>query len=109
MTSANPNKTTSNFVVKVCGVTHPDDAAAAVAAGADLVGTVLWPKAGRSCSVEEARAVADATRAGGGIPVGLFVDESAETIAKVAAEARIDHVQARWGRCRGGRGRPGRG
>jgi len=31
------------FLVKICGVTTAEDAAAAAAAGADAVGVNLWP------------------------------------------------------------------
>ena len=48
--------TTAPFV-KICGITRPEDAWAAVEAGADAVGVVMASDSPRSCTVEEARAV----------------------------------------------------
>jgi phosphoribosylanthranilate isomerase len=69
-------------LVKVCGVTNPRDAAAAASAGADLVGMIMWPKAKRAVSDGAAREVAAAARAGGALPVGVFVDEGAAEIER---------------------------
>ena len=43
--------------MKICGVTRPGDARAAVEAGADAVGVVMASDSPRSCTVDEARAV----------------------------------------------------
>ena len=43
--------------VKICGITRPEDALAAVEAGADAVGVVMASDSPRSCEIEEARAV----------------------------------------------------
>lgn len=43
--------------VKICGVTRPEDARAAVEAGADAVGVVMESDSPRTCTVQEARAV----------------------------------------------------
>ena len=40
----------------------------------------MWPKAKRSVSDETAAAIARAATEGGATPVGVFVDEDAETI-----------------------------
>lgn len=79
--------------VKVCGVTNPRDAAHAAAAGANLVGMILWPRAKRSIPADVARQVADAARAGGAEPVGVFVDEDAATIAAVCEAAGVRIAQ----------------
>ncbi|PSC74964.1 phosphoribosylanthranilate isomerase [Micractinium conductrix] len=80
-------------VVKVCGVINAEDAAAAVAAGANLIGMILWPRAKRSVGGATAAAIAAAARAGGAEPVGVFVDEDAATIARVCAEAGVRVAQ----------------
>ena len=67
-------------LVKVCGVTTAEDATQATKAGANFIGMILWPKSKRSISLEVATTVAAAAKAGGAIPVGVFVDESAEEI-----------------------------
>lgn len=43
--------------VKICGITRPEDARAAVEAGADAIGVVMASDSPRSCTVEAARAV----------------------------------------------------
>lgn len=48
---------TSAPFVKICGITRPEDARAAVEAGADAVGVVMASDSSRSCSVERARAI----------------------------------------------------
>jgi phosphoribosylanthranilate isomerase len=78
--------------VKICGITRPEDAAEAVAAGADALGFVFVPGTPRCVPVElAARIVA-------GLPpfvscTGLFVDAPLERILEVVAAARLDTVQ----------------
>lgn len=79
--------------VKVCGVTNPEDATVASAAGANLIGMILWPKAKRSISPEAAREIAAAARRHGAEPVAVFVDEDAATIAAVCAAADVTIAQ----------------
>src|SRR5262245_51972896 len=43
--------------VKVCGITHPDDALSAVAAGADALGFNFVPTSKRRVDVELARSI----------------------------------------------------
>ena len=66
--------------IKFCGLTRREDVAAAVAMGVDAVGFVMWPDSKRAISVEQlaelaAEVPAFVTR------VGLFVDQSDDTIA----------------------------
>ena len=78
--------------VKVCGVTSREDARAAVAAGADAIGFVFWPRSPRAVDADTARAIAAA------LPpfvlrVGVFVDAPNEEIRRVADEVGLDMVQ----------------
>lgn len=72
--------------VKICGITSHADAMAAIHAGADALGFVFYPPSPRYIAPEEARRIIDA------LPpfvekVGLFVNESADTINDVASQA----------------------
>ena len=72
--------------VKICGLTREEDVDAAVAAGADALGFVLWPGSKRAIGLERlaelsARVPAFVTR------VGLFVDQSPATI-----ESACEHL-----------------
>src|SRR5450432_3566808 len=70
--------------IKICGVSRPEDVAAAVEAGADAVGFVFHPGSPRHLRLERAAFLAR------GLPpyvtpVGLFVNAAAEVIAAAAA------------------------
>ena len=78
--------------VKVCGITRPDDAAVAVECGASAIGFIFWPKSRRWIEPEAARAIAR-TLPPFVTPVGVFVDESAEHVNRVAALVGLGAVQ----------------
>ncbi|MCG7599154.1 phosphoribosylanthranilate isomerase [Halomonas sp. McH1-25] len=76
--------------VKICGLTRAEDVDAAVAAGADALGFVMWPGSPRALDLERlaalsARVPAFVTR------VGLFVDQDPAFVQ--ACEAHLDVVQ----------------
>jgi phosphoribosylanthranilate isomerase len=71
--------------VKICGLTREQDLDAAVAAGADAVGFVLWEKSPRFLT--PARAAALARRLPPFVtPVLLFVNETAERVVAACAQ-----------------------
>lgn len=77
--------------IKICGLTRPEDAAAAVAAGADAVGVVLAPSK-RRVTLEQAERVL------AGVPasvcrIGVFVDAPVEEIRETAARLHLSAVQ----------------
>jgi phosphoribosylanthranilate isomerase len=78
--------------VKICGVCRAEDAAAAARAGADAVGIVLYPNADRCVSTEQARAIVAAIPAFV-VPVGLFVNSTAEEIRGVQSALGLGAVQ----------------
>jgi len=80
------------IAVKICGINTEAALAAAVEAGADLVGFVFFPRSPRNVSAETcARLGSEAPLRV--IKVGLFVDPTEETLAAVLATARLDLLQ----------------
>jgi phosphoribosylanthranilate isomerase len=65
--------------VKICGLTNVADALAAVEAGADLLGFVLWEKSPRYVTLEKAREIARELP-GAMTRVGVFVDATVEQV-----------------------------
>jgi phosphoribosylanthranilate isomerase len=80
------------LLVKVCGITSPEDAALVVDAGAHAIGLVFWPRSPRSVSPERAAAIVrelpDTV-----LRVGVFVDAPAEEMASVADVVGLDVLQ----------------
>jgi phosphoribosylanthranilate isomerase len=70
--------------IKICGLTREQDVQAAVAAGANAIGFVLYPPSPRHVSPERAAALA-ALLPAFVAPVLLFVNASLEDIAHAAA------------------------
>lgn len=78
--------------IKLCGLTRPEDIAAANALEPDFVGFVFSPKSRRCVTAEQARALRNrlspAIRA-----VGVFVDEEPERVAALLEDGIIDLAQ----------------
>lgn len=79
--------------VKICGITHPDDAEHAARSGADYVGIVFAAQSKRRVSSSQAKEIAQAARQAGAVPVAVFGDESAGRIHSICREAGIHIVQ----------------
>lgn len=78
--------------VKICGITNTDDAEAAVSAGADALGFVFFRESPRFISPKDAAAIIRTLPSF--IPaVGVFVDETPQSIEEMAAVSGIDLVQ----------------
>jgi phosphoribosylanthranilate isomerase len=86
-------------IVKICGVTRPEDAAAAVAAGADWLGLNFWPRSKRALDRVQAAACAASARAVAAAQgrkvalVGVFVNQPIDEMADLAAAVGLDLVQ----------------
>ena len=83
---------TGRLVVKICGITCPEDGRLAVEAGADALGFVFWPGSPRSIDPLEASAVSR------GLPesvlrVGVFVDASRDELERIVDAADLDVLQ----------------
>lgn len=79
-------------LIKVCGVTTVDDAAAAAELGADLIGLNFWPGSPRVVDVDTGRRLVAAI-GGRARVVGVFVDATAAEIAATALAVGLDIVQ----------------
>jgi phosphoribosylanthranilate isomerase len=78
--------------VKICGITRPVDAEAAVVAGANALGFVFWPKSPRFIDPYSARTIV-AGLPPFVVPVGVFVNQPAEYVKGVAALVGLGAVQ----------------
>ena len=78
--------------VKICGLSRPDDLAAAVAAGAAFVGFVFFAKSPRNVSAETAAALAREVPPGVA-RVGLFVNPEDSFLDAVLARVPLDIIQ----------------
>ena len=78
--------------IKFCGITAPDDADAAIAAGAWALGVILWPGSPRRCRPEIAAAIAAAHRRHAQI-VGVFVNATLEEVAQAADAIGLTMLQ----------------
>jgi phosphoribosylanthranilate isomerase len=78
--------------IKICGVVHPDDAAAAVDAGADLIGLNFVPGSPRCLEPRGAAEIAE--RVAGQIErVAVFQDATREEIQRVLRRVEVERVQ----------------
>jgi phosphoribosylanthranilate isomerase len=78
--------------VKICGINDAAAFDAAVAAGADWVGFVFFPRSPRVVTPARA-AELSARHAGGPKRVGLFVDPTDDEVAAALAAVRLDVLQ----------------
>jgi phosphoribosylanthranilate isomerase len=81
--------------VKICGLTNLEDALTAVHAGADYLGFIFYPPSKRGIAPEAAREIASHLRHLPDCPllVGVFVDETADTMARILDDCHLDLAQ----------------
>jgi len=80
------------MLIKICGITNEDDALAAVNAGTDALGFVLWPQSKRFVPVEVAARIAEL------VPrhmqrVAVLVNPSREEVERLLAAGAFDTLQ----------------
>ncbi|MFQ5672340.1 MAG: phosphoribosylanthranilate isomerase [Nitrospinales bacterium] len=85
-------KTKSPVKIKICGITNLADALLAVQYGADAVGFIFYNKSPRFVSRRTVKEIIST------LPpfvsrVGVFVNESADRVNRVADACRLDYVQ----------------
>lgn len=78
--------------IKICGITRAGDLAVAVAAGADAIGLVFYPKSARAVTIQQARELLAE------VPpfvstVGLFVNADVAVVSEAIAELKLDVLQ----------------
>lgn len=78
--------------VKICGITRPEDAQAAIKYGADALGMVFYDPSPRGVTIGQAKEVVSSLSPFITV-VGLFVNEQRERIAEILSEVRIDLLQ----------------
>lgn len=79
--------------IKICGITHPDDAQAAVDAGADLIGLNFVPGTPRCLNINEALAICEKVDGQEVERVAVFRNASIEDIERVLWRVDFDRVQ----------------
>lgn len=88
--------------IKICGLTNIEDARVAVEAGADLLGFILYPKSPRYVSPTQiteiittlrSEQLAAPTKKAMAKTVGVFVNESEQSITQILKSTGLDLVQ----------------
>lgn len=84
------------MMVKICGITHADDALAAVEAGASALGFNFWAASPRYLTPTAAAAIT-AQLPPRVLKVGVFVNEAPAAVAAIARSVNLDVVQLHGG------------
>lgn len=83
----------AKVLIKICGVTDPETAFAAAKLGASFIGLVFYCGSKRYVDIKQAIKITKATKLAGALPVGVFVDNSAEEITAICAQTGINIAQ----------------
>jgi len=78
------------MILKICGITNQEDAAAAIDAGANAIGFNFYARSPRSITPEGAAGIRTAA---GVRRVGVFVNERPERVEEIARLAALDVAQ----------------
>lgn len=83
------------MIVKICGITRPEDAAMAIRAGADWLGLNFWPTSKRYLTLAQASDVVHAARRARPdvLLVGVFVDQPIGEVTGVMSALELDRAQ----------------
>ena len=82
-----------NVRVKICGIQHPEDALAAIDAGADLLGLNFVPGSPRAIDIRTAAAICEAVAGTQVERVAVFRDASWDEIDRVLRRAEFERIQ----------------
>lgn len=85
--------------VKICGITNIADAEAALAAGADLLGFICYPKSPRYVTPAQIESIVSSIRfpVSSFRTVGVFVNESAQSVAQILDASGLALAQLHGG------------
>ncbi|MEH6567786.1 MAG: phosphoribosylanthranilate isomerase [Halioglobus sp.] len=78
--------------IKICGITRPEDAQAAVECGADAIGLVFYAKSPRAVTVEQALDCVNSVAPFVSV-VALFVNEPVQSIERILNTVPVDILQ----------------
>jgi phosphoribosylanthranilate isomerase len=78
------------MILKICGITNQEDAAAAIAGGANALGFNFYPRSPRYIAPERAAQIAPVA---GVRRVGVFVNEERARVEEIARIAALDVAQ----------------
>lgn len=81
-----------SFLIKICGITRPEDAVRAVEAGADLIGLNFWRGSKRFIGDRQAREIVAAIPTGV-LKVGVFVNPHPLVVSETIEDLQLDRVQ----------------
>nr|CAI50972.1 phosphoribosyl-anthranilate isomerase [uncultured bacterium] len=79
--------------IKICGLTHPDDAKCAVSSGADFIGIIFAERSRRKVSLSMAKGIAEITKNLKAEPVAVFDNQTADQIFSICDKTGIKTVQ----------------
>jgi indole-3-glycerol phosphate synthase/phosphoribosylanthranilate isomerase len=83
---------------KICGINNLDDARAAIDAGADMLGFNFYRSSSRLIEPDAARVIIAQIRSSSNARrppqlIGVFVNESLNSVARIVAETQLDGIQ----------------
>jgi len=80
------------FLIKICGITRPEDAEIACRAGADAIGINFWRGSKRFVEDDQAREILSAVKPGV-LKVGVFVNPHPLVVSECLDDLGLDLVQ----------------
>lgn len=81
-----------SFIIKVCGVTRPEDAAVAAEVKVDAIGLNFWPGSKRYVDDHRAREILSVLPSSV-LKVGVFVNAHPLVVEETMADLKLDRVQ----------------
>ena len=94
-----PEAASQSVLVKICGITNLEDARAAVAAGADMLGFNFYRRSPRFIEPDAAQQIITTLRSEtqskhqSVTMVGVFVNQTLRTLARLRDGSRLDGIQ----------------